>query len=187
MGLFTLEHGTRAYRADFIFYGSAVTGLAGALVGDALLAGTPAREGLVLAGLVGAGALAWTGLEYLLHRFVLHGLPPFSRWHAEHHRRPQALICAPTLLTAALFVLLIFLPAWWLAAPWHACALTLGVLAGYLGYAITHHAIHHWPARSAWLRERKHWHSLHHRAGAPACYGVSSGFWDRALGTVPRR
>ncbi len=182
MGLFNLEHGPLAYRADFMLYGGAVTLLSGAL-----LAGAPARQGLALAGLVGVGAVGWTALEYGLHRYVLHGLAPFSRWHAEHHRRPQALICAPTLFTAALFALLVFAPAWWLLEPWPACALTLGVLAGYLGYAVTHHAVHHWPARSAWLRERKRWHALHHRGGPWACYGVSSDFWDRVLRSLPRR
>ncbi|MDX5446368.1 MAG: hypothetical protein LPJ87_09975, partial [Zoogloeaceae bacterium] len=28
-----------------------------------------------------AGLVSWTLLEYLLHRFVLHGRGPFQRWH----------------------------------------------------------------------------------------------------------
>ena len=50
-----------------------------------------------------AGAATWTFLEYVLHRFVLHGVAPFSDWHRQHHLRPLALICSPTVLSAALF------------------------------------------------------------------------------------
>ena len=47
------------------------------------------------------GLVAWTLLEYVLHRFVLHGMQPFQAWHAEHHRRPQALIGTPTVAAIA--------------------------------------------------------------------------------------
>jgi hypothetical protein len=84
MGLFSLEHGRAAYVADFAAHAAAIAAL-GVLL---LATGTPAqwRTGLALAG---AGLVAWTLLEYLLHRFVLHRIAPFSRWHAEHHRRPD--------------------------------------------------------------------------------------------------
>jgi cyclopropane-fatty-acyl-phospholipid synthase len=64
----------------------------------------------------------------------------------------------------------------------------LGVLVGYLGYSLTHHATHHWPARNAWTRRRKRWHAMHHGALAqPGYYGVTSGFWDALFGTRPAR
>jgi sterol desaturase/sphingolipid hydroxylase (fatty acid hydroxylase superfamily) len=184
------EHSPGAYRADFYVYGGVSLAL-----GVALLAG-PAQLSLV--GWAIAGALGWTLLEYLLHRFVLHGLPPFKRWHAEHHRRPAALIAAPTLLTAAIFTTLLLLPAiWWLGA-WPAAALSFGLLNGYLGYGLTHHALHR-PAASQrplgpvqrWLRRRRQWHGLHHRhthnrpsfAASQGHFGVSSSFWDRVFRT----
>ena len=47
------------------------------------------------------------------------------------------------------------------------------------------HALHHWHARGRWLKERKRWHALHHRRGEwPACYGVTTSFWDRLFGSV---
>ena len=181
MGLLTLEHGKLAYRADFALYAAAVVFLAALL----LLAGPGGRR-LAIAGLALAGLAGWTAIEYALHRFVLHGLPPFRRWHAEHHHRPKALICAPTIVSAASIATLVTLPAWLLGDLWYACALTFGVLTGYLAYAITHHATHHWRADNAWLKRRKHWHALHHHAGAAACYGVTSSFWDRMFGTARR-
>ena len=182
MGLLTLEHSKAAYRTDFALYASAVAGLAAFL----LLAGPEARR-LAIATCALAGLLGWTAIEYALHRFVLHGLPPFRRWHAEHHDRPTALICAPTILSAALITLLVFLPALLIGGRWHACALTLGVLAGYLAYAVTHHATHHATHHrrtdNAWLRRRKRWHALHHNTGQPGCYGVTSPFWDHVFGS----
>lgn len=179
MGLFTLEHSQGAYRADFVLYGSAVPLLAAYL----LLEG-PRGHGLQMAAWVLAGLAGWSLIEYLLHRFVLHGVQPFQSWHAEHHQRPTALICAPTILSAVLIFTLVFLPALLVSTLWRACALTLGVLAGYLGYAVVHHATHHWRADSAWLRQRKRWHARHHHTNPPVCFGVTSGFWDHVFASA---
>ena len=113
-------------------------------------------------------------------------MPPCPHWHARHHARPAALIGTPTLLSGGLVAGLVLLPAWWLGAVWQAVALTLGLLAGYLGYASVHHALHHWRATSAWMQRRQRWHAQHHRAGAaPGCFGVTSSFWDHVFGTAP--
>jgi sterol desaturase/sphingolipid hydroxylase (fatty acid hydroxylase superfamily) len=182
MGFLALEHSKAAYRADFVLYGAAVTAFAAFVLMDGPRDQTPEILAYASAGLVG-----WTAIEYALHRFVLHRMLPFSRWHAEHHQRPRALICAPTILSAALIALLVFLPALALGDLWRACALTTGILAGYLAFSITHHATHHWRADSAWLKRRKRWHALHHDAvGQPGCYGVTCTFWDHILGSARR-
>jgi len=174
---FSIEHSESAYRADFVLYGAASLALAAGLLIEA-----PADRALGLAAGAAGGLVAWSAIEYLLHRFVLHGLQPFARWHAEHHSRPTALICSPTLLSASLITVLVFLPALALGGLWPACALTFGVLTGYLAYAITHHATHHWRSDSAWLLRRKRWHALHHSTRRrPGHYGVTSGFWDHVF------
>ncbi len=181
MGLFKLEHSKAAYVADFVAYGVAVVALAAYL----LLAG-PREQRLELWTLAAVGLAGWTGIEYALHRFILHGMQPFRRWHAEHHQRPTALVSTPTVFSAALIAALVFLPILALTSLWPACAVTLGVLTGYLAYAVMHHATHHWRADSAWLKQRKRWHALHHRATPkPGCYGVTSAFWDHVFGTTP--
>lgn len=177
MDLFALEHSRRAYRTDFALYGAAVVALA-----TVVFAMGPIVSRLQTGGFALIGLLGWTAVEYALHRFVLHGLQPFQRWHAEHHQRPRALICAPTMLSATLIAALVFLPALVLGDLWRACALTLGLVTGYLGYAVTHHATHHWRADSAWLKQRKQWHARHHHAMQPQCYGVTSGLWDHVFG-----
>lgn len=180
MRLFTLEHGKKAYQADFAFYGTSVVVFAALL-----LVAAPRSRGLELALFAFLGLGSWTIVEYALHRFVLHGLQPFCRWHAEHHLRPTALICTPTILSATLITTLAFLPALLLTNLWTACALTFGVLTGYLAYSITHHATHNWRANSAWLKQRKHWHALHHHHVAqPGYYGVTSAIWDHLFGST---
>jgi cyclopropane-fatty-acyl-phospholipid synthase len=178
--MFAIEHGKAAYWADFGIYGTAV-----AVLAIALSAFAPREQWLTLAALVVLGAVAWTLMEYALHRFVLHGLEPFLSWHAEHHERPTALMSTPTLLSISLVALLVFLPGLLAAGFWKASALTLGVTAGYLAYALTHHATHHWRSRSPWMARRKRWHARHHHTAA--CYGVSCSFWDKVFGSTGDR
>ena len=135
---------------------------------------------------LGVGVLLWTLLEYVLHRFVFHGLQPFRKWHALHHQRPTALIFTPTLLSALVIAGLVFVPALLLGNVWTACAFTLGVQTGNLGYSIIHHGIHHWRADSAWLKRRKLWHAVHHRGTtARHCFGVTTSFWDHVFRSAP--
>ena len=182
MSLLSLEHSKTAYAADIALYATAV--MTGAVI---LLTLGPPTLWLSLLAWTLVGLVGWTAIEYGLHRFVLHGLPPFSRWHVQHHQRPSALICAPTLLSASLITGLIFLPVLLACGVWFALAFTLGVLIGYLAYTVTHHATHHWRADGAWLRRRKRWHALHHRPGMPvARYGVTTDFWDRVFGSLPQ-
>ena len=182
MGLISIEHSKRVYWADFVFYGAIVLLLAGLLLQD-----SPAeRAGPLLAWSL-LGLFAWTLIEYGIHRFVFHALQPFRRWHAEHHQRPMALIGSPTLLSAGLAAGLVFVPALLMLGRGPACALMLGLLVGYLFYALTHHAIHHWRIDNAWLRRRKQWHALHHHyPDQPARFGVTTSLWDHLLGSGGR-
>jgi sterol desaturase/sphingolipid hydroxylase (fatty acid hydroxylase superfamily) len=176
--LFTIEHSLSEYRTDLMVYGGAWLSLLAYL---ALATPAPMRWVVVFLSL--AGIASWSLVEYLLHRFVLHCIRPFSDWHTAHHRRPTALICTPTILSAALMVSLVFLPAFALAGPWHACGLTFGMLSGYLAYTVTHHMVHHGRARGSWLQGRKRWHAQHH-AGGNGHYGVTSAFWDHMFCSV---
>ena len=191
MGLFSLEHRKAAYWADFVLYGVLAVVMAGAVLWL-----SPVSQRWWLLGSVVLGMAAWTPLEYLLHRFVLHGLEPFSRWHALHHDRPTALICSPTVLSASLLLGLVFLPIGLLSDRWSAMGLTLGLVLGYQAYALTHHLLHHSAVRrhgqhasvpngrwQRWLAQRKRWHALHHHSAPPKYFGVTTDFWDRLLGT----
>ncbi|WP_395004806.1 sterol desaturase family protein [Undibacterium sp.] len=168
------EHSKAAYLADFLLYGAAVLALALFLI----IAG-PQDQALELFALVVLGAFFWTLVEYFIHRLVLHGVQPFQEWHEEHHRHPTALIRTPTILSASLILALIFFPVLFFSNNlWRACALTLGMLFGYLMYTLTHHAIHHVGSNNAWLKRRQRWHGLHHDRNEPGRYGVTSKLWD---------
>ena len=191
MPLLSLEHSATAYRLDFALYALLCLGTAATL-----LAASPSGSGSVLLLWVFGGVALWSLLEYLLHRFVLHGVAPFSRWHGEHHVRPQALIASPIAASLSLFLLLGALPAWWWLGTWPATALSLGLLTSYLAYGLTHHATHHntvpWIRNNAWLSQRRVRHAMHHAVHhlqargeicQPCHFGVTNSFWDAVFGT----
>ncbi len=179
MTIFYIEHGKAAYQADFVLYGVSIL-----MLTLFLSFSVPTDEYIPVVLYVLLGLCSWTALEYALHRFILHRVPPFCHWHAEHHRRPRALIFTPTFCSGSLIAFLVFLPATLMTNPWRASGLTLGVLSGYFVYSVTHHAIHHWRSRVAWLKQRKLWHAEHHRqTEASSHFGVTNAFWDHVLGS----
>lgn len=173
MKVLSIEHSKIAYYADFAIYLAVIMLLPVFLVDFA-----PAQvlTGIALAVLVGLAL--WGLIEYAMHRLVFHGIEPFQRMHGEHHRRPQALIATPTLLSAALIMVLVWLPATMLGGLWLGCGVTLGVTAGYFVYGVIHHAVHHWRSRSAWMQQRKRLHAIHHHF-PEVNYGVTLSIWDR--------
>lgn len=181
MRLLSFEHSPTAYYADLAAYGVGVLGL-----GTALWWGLSVAQVPGVLGLWGLGMVVWTLLEYLIHRFVLHGLDPFRQWHAAHHQRPQALICTPTVISALAFGGLVLWPSLvWLARPW-GLALSLGVLTGAFVYSLAHHAIHHLRSRHPLVRRWQRWHLRHHHSPQSACFGVTTRGWDRLFGSAGR-
>src|SRR4051812_46032278 len=104
--MFALEHSKSVYWADFGFYALLVGGMG---IGLPLFA--PREQWTAMVGLAAAGLVGWSLVEYLMHRFILHGLEPFKTWHLQHHARPTALISSPTVLSATSIAVLVFAPA----------------------------------------------------------------------------
>jgi cyclopropane-fatty-acyl-phospholipid synthase len=184
--VFTLEQSKTAYRLDFIILGGACVALAAAL-----LRGDPPAPLWASLAYAAVGLAAWSLMEYGLHRFILHGMKPFSTWHAEHHRRPGARIQSPTYVTVGFMAALIYLPTWLVLGAWPACAFTFGVTLGDLLYSVMHGALHRRGA-DGWLGRRRRWHGLHHAssltgAGGPGYYGVTSPLWDHVFRTAFER
>jgi sterol desaturase/sphingolipid hydroxylase (fatty acid hydroxylase superfamily) len=145
-----------------------------------------------------AGWLGFSLFEYLLHRFVFHGLlrgvPSEGRqaWgfvlHGYHHHfpnDPRRLVLPPlfswpiALLFAGGYVLLL--------GPQRAIPAIGGTLAGYLALFSVHYYVHHCrPARGLgwWLRR---YHLRHHHRDANCRYGVTSPLWDVVFGTTGSR
>jgi 4-hydroxysphinganine ceramide fatty acyl 2-hydroxylase len=131
------------------------------------------------------GFIAWSFLEYALHRWVLHGRPSMARrGHARHHADDTALISTPLLVVMACAwtiwaILALVLPAG------VACLLVFGLYAGYNYYVLLHHLQHHRGddlAGVASLARLGRAHRIHHDRQV-VNYGVSSTIWDRLLGT----
>jgi cyclopropane-fatty-acyl-phospholipid synthase len=170
-----------SYFADFAVYPLGIV-----CASSFLLRFEPREERLDVAAAIAGGLLGWSFLEYALHRFLLHGIEPFRSWHLEHHRRPRALLGIPTVLSAILVLALVFLPTLVIGNRWVATGVTLGVIVGYLGYAWTHHVLHHWNVYTPWLRSRKRLHRLHH-SRHDCEYGVTTSIWDRVFASRASR
>ena len=139
--------------------------------------------------LIVAGMIGWGLLEYLLHRWVLHGrVPAIKREHGRHHGQPQATISTPlfvipicaVLLCAALSLVI---------SNGAAAILTFGFYVGYNYFAIVHHLLHHRPstlARSRYFEVHLRLHEIHHRE-PNVHFGISNSMWDRVFGTFRAR
>jgi dihydroceramide fatty acyl 2-hydroxylase len=151
--------------------------------------------------LAAGGAFAWTFYEYCLHRFLFHWTPPIPGgariqmlWHGIHHERyddPLRIVISP-LITGwlALILLVPHLGVAWLLADWipfgAPIAWFAGTLTGWVGYSVTHWALHCHPFKSKVMRQLRAHHMLHHVDAryADARYGVTTTLWDRVFGTM---
>ena len=134
------------------------------------------------------GLFIWTLVEYVMHRFLFHYMPPDKPWaqrlhfifHGVHHDYPsdaKRLVLPPSVsipLAAAFYFLFnAILPVNSIYGFFPA------FLLGYLFYDESHYAIHHFNFKgSIWKKIKQH-HMLHHYSDPGKGYGVSSPLWDK--------
>jgi dihydroceramide fatty acyl 2-hydroxylase len=135
-----------------------------------------------------AGLCAWTLLEYLLHRLMLHRVDPFRSWHLQHHLHPEV-----PMRTPVIFSLMLILPVACLPILLHnymgaAAAFSFGLLVGHLLQEVVHHRLHmaKIPAGRC-LSARWREHDFHHHRNEHVAYGTLTGFWDGVLETSASR
>lgn len=131
---------------------------------------------------VASGYVFWTALEYVLHRYILHGPPSAARrGHSRHHRDDAALLATP-----AFFIPLVALALWLglrlVFADAVAAAFLLGATTGYLCFGLLHHAFHHWRTDLPLLRRLREAHEIHHRYPL-VNFGTTTTVWDHLFGT----
>lgn len=164
------------------------------IAGFATLAGQ--RQGLVgIVAEIAGGYLAWTLVEYWIHRAVFHfepenGVGARLHWmvhgvHHDHPNDPRRLVMPPIVSVplAALFVG-IFVLALGTQRAWGVC---VGFFAGYLAYDMLHYALHHHRPKTRigrWLHEL---HMRHHFEDDERGFGVSVPYWDMVFGTYSAR
>jgi sterol desaturase/sphingolipid hydroxylase (fatty acid hydroxylase superfamily) len=133
----------------------------------------------------GAGIIAWTLIEYVLHRALFHHAPILSRVHELHHDSPDDLIGTPAWASAFIGVIAVAIPASLVFGFDLGIAATAGLVTGYLWYVFVHYAAHHWrPRRDSYLYRARVRHARHHHLSHDGNFGVTSGFWDRVFGTA---
>lgn len=140
------------------------------------------------------GVLAFTWVEYLMHRFVFH-MPAYNEAraklqytiHGVHHEFPKDKdrLAMPPLLsvTIATILLLIFR----LILGDLVFSFLPGFLVGYAAYLSVHYMVHAYPApknifKALWIN-----HAVHHYKDGEVVFGVSSPLWDYVYGTMSEK
>jgi hypothetical protein len=151
---------------------------------------------LVASGFVALGVLTWIPVEWLSHRYVLHGVFPkrggpiahalhylFDATHADHHARPWDGMYINGHVDT-LWAALVLVPPTFLAPAHTAPVWIATVLVCYATEEWVHHAMHFWNFKSRYFRYIRGRHLYHHsRHGVGLAYGVTSGLWDVVSGT----
>ncbi len=133
----------------------------------------------------GAGLMAWTLLEYLLHRVLFHHAPILAPIHDRHHKSPNDLIGTPAWASVLVGMVAVASPAWAALGFGLGTAATAGLVTGYLWYVFVHYATHHWqPRRGSYIYRARLRHGLHHHFPDSGNFGVTTAFWDRVFGTA---
>lgn len=141
------------------------------------------------------GALIWSLVEYLIHRYVFHGHPK-AEWakkihytfHGIHHDYPQdsLRLVMPPAVSIPLAVLFFFVFKWVMAPlgilQFH-YAYYAGFVAAYLFYDMMHYASHHVNMTNKYFKTIKEHHMKHHYKDSDSGFGFTSKVWDRVFHT----
>ena len=137
-----------------------------------------------------AGALTWSFLEYVIHRWLGHDRRfhrnPFAVEHIRHHA--EGGYFAPSwkkLLVAAAVAVLLGTPSL-LVAGAAGVAWVLGLLGFYGVYEVLHRLEHVHAGIGPYGRWARRHHFTHHFVDARCNHGVTSPLWDWVFGTYRR-
>ena len=149
-------------------------------------------SGLSALGLFLAGLLAFTFVEYLVHRYLYHipaTTPGRARFqytlHGVHHEYPKdkTRLAMPPIITVFVASLLFFIFRFTFGS--YAFGLLAGFTFGYATYLFVHYAIHAYAPPKNFLKVWWTHHSQHHYRQDEVAFGVSSTLWDHIIGTMP--
>ncbi len=173
-----------------VFWGPIIATCIYATAADPRFEVLTALSGFVL------GLLAWTLLEYLLHRYVFHLSPDNSfesklrqfMVHGYHHEFPndRMRLVAPLLLSLPIAVVILLLYVMVLGR-YHFMMCFAGTAAGYVAYDWTHYYTHHFRPTTRVGRFLRRYHMEHHYKDSESHFGISSPLWDWVFGTAKGR
>ncbi len=137
------------------------------------------------------GTLAFTWLEYIVHRWVFH-MKTYSairaKWqymiHGVHHEFPKDKdrLAMPPLLSITISTVLLLLLKVVLGDL--VFAFLPGFLVGYAAYLSIHYMVHAYQPPKNFLKALWINHSIHHYKDGEIIFGVSSPLWDYIYGTM---
>ena len=137
------------------------------------------------------GLIAFTWVEYLIHRYLFH-MNTYTRlrarlqytMHGVHHEYPKDKdrLAMPPLLSITIATLFLFL--FRLVLGDMVFAFLPGFLVGYALYLAVHYMVHAYPPPGNILKKLWINHSIHHYKDGDGVYGVSSPLWDYIYGTM---
>lgn len=137
------------------------------------------------------GALTWTLLEYLIHRWAGHDRrfrrTPFGVEHVRHHAEGDYF--APTwkkVAIAAGFVALVLPLAHAVAGGVAGLAYVAGLATCYASYEVLHRREHVCAGIGGYGRWARRHHFHHHFVDPRSNHGVTTPLWDLVFGTYRR-
>jgi 4-hydroxysphinganine ceramide fatty acyl 2-hydroxylase len=146
---------------------------------------------LAVVGLFLLGALIWTFVEYIIHRYVFHYEPKTVRGkqlhyiiHGVHHDYPndaRRLVMPPSI---SIPLAILFWALFAITLGRFAPAVSAGFGFGYVCYDSIHYAIHHFEMKRGVSRWLKQYHLQHHYKDDHVGYGISSPLWDYIFRTT---
>ncbi len=162
-----------------------------------LVLGLRSTQPILAASFFIEGVVLWTLIEYLFHRWVLHGsfaggtgivrkflhsrLDPL---HWEHHARPLDGMHINGALGDLIILFFVAAPVSFIAPIYTLPVLFAGTVQSYVLEEWIHHSTHFYRFHNAYFRYIRRHHGYHHTpAGTDLGFGLTNGFWDLIFNT----
>lgn len=136
-----------------------------------------------------SGAITWTFLEYVIHRWLGHDARtrpnPFAAEHVRHHSEGNYF--APSwkkVLVAGVFALVLIGPSTALAGTVAGPCFVAGLITMYGAYEVLHRRAHTHPGRGPYAKLLRRHHFYHHFTNPHFNHGVTTPLWDWVFGTL---
>ncbi len=140
------------------------------------------------------GLLAFTLVEYLMHKYFFHMVPNTKlkdklqySVHGVHHDYPKDKdrLAMPPFISA-FYALVLYLVFDFIMVDL-ALYFLPGFLIGYALYLGVHYVVHAYQPPKNFLKILWVNHAIHHYKNPDVAFGVSSPLWDFILGTMPKK
>lgn len=144
--------------------------------------------------LILGGFLAFTFVEYIMHRYLYHMVPD-TKWkdklqysiHGVHHDYPKDKdrLAMPPFISGLYAAVLYFI--FYFIMGEYAYYFLPGFLAGYASYLGVHYIVHAFQPPKNFLKVLWVNHAIHHYKDPDVAFGVSTPIWDYVFGTMPKK